>query len=68
MVALAIIMHNYPFSFSKHKNNRLLYCYLNPNVKTISKNITKSDVIKLYKREKKNLKHELKSIAGMFCL
>ena len=60
MVVLAIIRHNYPFSFAEHENNRLLHCYLNPNVTTICRNIAKSDVIKIYKREKENLKHDLK--------
>ncbi|KAL4610459.1 hypothetical protein ACB092_08G051600 [Castanea dentata] len=68
MVALAIIKHNYPFSFAEHENNMLLHCYLNPNVKTISRNTAKSDMIKIYKREKENLKHDLKSIIGRFCL
>ena len=67
MVALAIIRHNYPFSFAKHENNRLLHCYLNPDVKTICRNTTKLDVIKIYRREKENLKHDLKSITGRFC-
>ena len=35
MVALAIVSHNYPFSFAKHETNRLLHCYLNPDVKTM---------------------------------
>ena len=67
MVALAIISHNYPFSFAEHENNRLLHCYLNPDVKTIFRNTAKSDVIKIYRREKENLKHDLKSITGRFC-
>ena len=68
MVALAIISHNYPFSFAEHENNRLLHCYLNLDVKTIFRNTAKSDVIKIYMREKENLKHDLKSITGRFCL
>ncbi|XP_023909364.1 zinc finger BED domain-containing protein RICESLEEPER 2 [Quercus suber] len=68
MVALAIIRHNYPFSFAEHENNRLLHYYLNPDVKTISRNTAKLDVIKIYRREKENLKHDLKSIIGRFCL
>ena len=67
MVALAIISHNYPFSFAKHENNRLLHCYLNLDVKTIFRNTAKSDVIKIYMREMENLKHDLKSITGRFC-
>ena len=36
MVALAIIRHNYLFSFVEHENNKLLHCYLNLDVKTIA--------------------------------
>ena len=68
MVALATIRHNYPFSFVEHENNRLLHCYLNPDVKTMCRNTAKSDVIKIYRREKENLKHVLKSITRRFCL
>ena len=67
MIALAIIRHNCPFSFAEHENNRLLHCYLNPDVKTICRNTAKSDVIKIYMREKENLKHDLKSITVRFC-
>ncbi|XP_050253807.1 zinc finger BED domain-containing protein DAYSLEEPER-like [Quercus robur] len=68
MVALAIIRHNYPFSFAEHETNRLLHCYLNPDVKTICRNTAKSDVIKIYRTEKEILKHDLKSITRRFCL
>ena len=68
MVALAIIRHNYPFSFVEHENNRFLHCYLNLDVKTLYRNTAKSNVIKIYMREKENLKHDLKSIIRRFCL
>ena len=67
LVALAIIRHNYPFSFVEYENNRLLHCYLNPNVKIISRNTAKLDEIKIYRRDKENLKHDLKSITSRFC-
>ncbi|GMY09741.1 zinc finger BED domain-containing protein RICESLEEPER 2-like, partial [Fagus crenata] len=68
MLALAIIMHNYPFSYAEHENNRLIHVYLNPEVKPVSRNTAKQDVIKIYKREKESLKFALKSISGRFCL
>nr|POE53745.1 hypothetical protein CFP56_23285 [Quercus suber] len=34
----------------------------------LQRNTAKSDVIKIYRREKENLKHDLKSITGRFCL
>uniref|UniRef100_A0A2N9IPK2 HAT C-terminal dimerisation domain-containing protein n=1 Tax=Fagus sylvatica TaxID=28930 RepID=A0A2N9IPK2_FAGSY len=68
MLALAIIRHNYPFSYAEHENNRLIHVYLNPEVKPVSRNTAKQDVIKIYKREKESLKFALKSISGRFCL
>ena len=56
MLPLAIIMHNYPFSYAEHENNRLIHVYLNPEVKPISRNTAKQDVIKIYKRKKESLK------------
>jgi hypothetical protein len=32
MLALAIIMHNYPFSYAEHENNKLIHVYLNPEL------------------------------------
>jgi hypothetical protein len=32
MLALAIIMHNYPFSYAEHENNKLIHGYLNPEL------------------------------------
>ena len=55
-IAMAIIRHNYSFSFAEHKINREIHILLNPNVKPISGNIAKSNVLKIYKREKENLK------------
>ncbi|KAL4632156.1 hypothetical protein ACB092_04G031900 [Castanea dentata] len=62
-IAMAIIRHNYLFSFAEHEVNRELHIFLNPNVKPICRNTTKSDVMKIYKRERENLKRalELKS-------
>ena len=53
-IAMAIIRHNYSFSFAEHEVNRELHIFLNPDVKPICRNTAKSDVLKIYKRERKS--------------
>ena len=64
MLAEAIIKHNLPFSFVEYKGIRKVFNYLNSNVKHISRNTSKADVLKLYKKEKDDVKNKLKSIPG----
>ena len=47
MLTKAIIKHNLPFSFVKYKGIRKVFSYLNSDVKHISKNTSKVDVLKL---------------------
>ena len=51
---MEIIRHNYSFSFAEHEVNRELHIFLNPDVKPICRNTAKSDVLKIYKRERKS--------------
>ena len=53
-IAMAIIKHNNSFSFAEHEVNRELHIFLNHDVKPICRNTTKSDVLKIYKRERKS--------------
>uniref|UniRef100_A0A5B6YQP7 BED-type domain-containing protein n=1 Tax=Davidia involucrata TaxID=16924 RepID=A0A5B6YQP7_DAVIN len=64
----AIIRHNYPFAFVEHEAIRDLHSYLNPNVKFITRNTAKSDVLKRHKREKEKLRHIIESIPSRICL
>ncbi|KAK3404682.1 hypothetical protein EUGRSUZ_K00995 [Eucalyptus grandis] len=48
--------------------NRELLSYLNPNVKHISRNTAKSDVVKVYEKEKRNLKSNIMSLSSRICL
>ena len=57
MLAEAIIKHNLPFSFVEYEGIRKVFSYLNSNVKHISKNTSKADVLKLYKKEKDDFKN-----------
>ncbi|XP_039169031.1 uncharacterized protein LOC104444289 [Eucalyptus grandis] len=68
MLARAIIKHNYTYSFVDHEATRELFSYLNPNVKHISRNTAKSDVVKVYEKEKRILKSKLLSLSSRICL
>ena len=50
MLAEAIIKHNLLFSFVEYEGIRIVFSYLNSNVKHIFRNTSKTDVLKLYKK------------------
>ena len=62
MLAEAIIKHNLPFSFVEYEGIRQVFSYLNSDVKHIFKNTSNANVLKLYKKEKDDVKNKLKSI------
>ena len=68
MLDEAIIKHNLPFNFVEYEGIRRVFSYLNLDVKHISKNTSKADVLKLYKKEKNDVKNKLKSIPSRICL
>ena len=53
---------------TNHEGHNDLLQYLNPDVKLISKNTLKADVLKIYKREKVRLKEVLSRHSGRICL
>ncbi|XP_057533199.1 zinc finger BED domain-containing protein DAYSLEEPER-like [Amaranthus tricolor] len=68
LLALAIVRHDLRFQFVEYEGIRRLFSYLNPTTKTILHNTSKSDVVKMYEREKENLKFLLGSISSRICL
>ncbi|KAM3320331.1 zinc finger BED domain-containing protein DAYSLEEPER-like [Capsicum chacoense] len=50
-MSVAILKHNYPFSFVEHQENRKIHLYLNSTVKTISRNTAKADILKFFIKE-----------------
>ena len=64
----AIIKYNLPFNFVEYEGIRKNSSYLNSDVKHISRNTSKVDVLKLYKNEKDDVKNKLKSIPSRICL
>ncbi|XP_057976643.1 zinc finger BED domain-containing protein DAYSLEEPER-like [Malania oleifera] len=67
-MAIAVIKHCYPFSWVEHEGNRDVHKYLNPDVKPITRNTAKADVLKIHKRGKEKLKLTLQSAFGKVCL
>ena len=68
MLAEAIIKYNLAFSFVEYEGIRKVFNYLNSDVKHISRNTSKVNVLKLYKKEKDDVKNKLKSIHDKICL
>ncbi|XP_027182203.1 uncharacterized protein LOC113780619 [Coffea eugenioides] len=67
-LAIAIVKHDYLFQFVEHIGIRELHLFLNFSVKSISRNTAKSDVLKIYRREKEKVKKELELVQDRICL
>ncbi|XP_020263297.1 uncharacterized protein LOC109839280 [Asparagus officinalis] len=50
MLARVIALHGFSFCFVEHRGIRKLHTFLNPEVKHISRNTTKADLLKLYQK------------------
>ncbi|XP_022028404.1 zinc finger BED domain-containing protein RICESLEEPER 2 [Helianthus annuus] len=68
MLAISIIKHNYPFSYVEHEETRKLHKFLQGDVKFITRNTAKADVLKIYEREKMIIKDKLEKVTGRICL
>jgi hypothetical protein len=62
MCAAAIIEHDLPFKFVEYRKIRNWIKYLNPDAVPITRNTAKSDVLKIYMREKSKLKSEMATV------
>ncbi|KAI3875291.1 hypothetical protein MKW92_040917 [Papaver armeniacum] len=54
-IARMIILHELPFSFVEYIGFRRVLTSLQPNIKLVKRNSTKSDCMKIHKMEKKHL-------------
>ena len=61
-------MHDFPFQFVEYAGIRSIFEYLHPNIKLVSRNTVKSDIIKMHVREKARLKLSLETTPGKICL
>ncbi|KAJ0603044.1 putative transcription factor C2H2 family [Helianthus annuus] len=67
-LAYSIIKHNYPFSYVEHEGTRDLHKFLHRDVTPITRNTAKADVLRIYDREKTNLKEKLQTVTSRICL
>ncbi|VVA32694.1 PREDICTED: zinc finger [Prunus dulcis] len=68
LLVMAIIMHELPFQFVEYARIKEVFNYIWVDIKLISRNTTKADVLSMYNREKVKLKELLGSILGRVCL
>uniref|UniRef100_A0A803M5D0 BED-type domain-containing protein n=1 Tax=Chenopodium quinoa TaxID=63459 RepID=A0A803M5D0_CHEQI len=68
MLSIAVVKHDLPFQFAEYSAVRKLINYINPDVKLVSRNTLKADVLKMFKREKDKLKEELSVVKGRISL
>ncbi|BBN69674.1 BED zinc finger, partial [Prunus dulcis] len=68
LLVMAIIMHDLPFQFVEYAGIRQLFNYVCADIKLVSRNTAKADVLSLYNREKSKLKDILGSVPGRVCL
>ena len=64
LLALCVVKHDLPFQFTEYDGVKDMFAYLNSDVKFFSRKTTKSDILKLYMREKKKLTETLQSFWG----
>ena len=68
LLARAIIRHGYSFSWVEHEGNKEIHTYLNNEVRTITRNTTKADCLKLHAQFKKQLKLAFLALPGCISL
>ncbi|KAK9136106.1 hypothetical protein Syun_015436 [Stephania yunnanensis] len=67
-MAMIVIMHELPFTFVDYEYVKYSYTSLVPEIKCVSRNTVKADILKIYKREKRKLFNSLQSLPGRVCL
>ncbi|KAL2923303.1 Zinc finger BED domain-containing protein DAYSLEEPER [Bienertia sinuspersici] len=68
MLSIAVVKHDLSFQFAEYSGIRKCFSYINPEVKLVSRNTLKADVLKMFKREKEKLRDELNAIRGRISL
>ena len=68
LVTSAIILHDLPFSFVEYEGIRAIFQYVHPDINLVSRNTLKSDVLKMYAKEKARIKSMLDSNPSRICL
>ncbi|KAK9101816.1 hypothetical protein Sjap_019070 [Stephania japonica] len=65
---MIVIMHELPFTFVDYEYVKYSYTSLVLEIKCVSRNTVKADILKIYKREKRKLFNLLQSLPGRVCL
>lgn len=68
LIAIAIAKHNLPLQLVEYEAIRNCFSYLNPDVKFFVRNTIKSDIIRMYGKEKEKLVVLLKNTCGRISL
>lgn len=68
LLVMAIVMHDLPFQFVEYVGIRNVFTYICADIKLISRNTAKTDVMSMHAREMKKLKNTLVSMPSRICL
>ncbi|KAI3745856.1 hypothetical protein L6452_08267 [Arctium lappa] len=68
LLASAVVKHELPFQFVEYDGIRKCFNYLHPEVKVVSRNTVKNDIMKMYRMEKLKIRDTLSCIPGRICL
>ncbi|KAA8538150.1 hypothetical protein F0562_027758 [Nyssa sinensis] len=68
LITIAIVKHDLPFQFVEYEAVRDVFSYLCMDVKSFSRNTTRADVMKIYKREKNRISNLMQLCPGRICL
>ncbi|KAL2941421.1 putative AC transposase [Bienertia sinuspersici] len=60
LLATAIVRHELPFQFAEYEGVRKCFTHSQHDVKVVSRNTIKSDILQLYRKEKLKVKESLK--------
>ena len=68
LLASVVVRHELPFQFVEYEGIRDCFTYLNSEVKVVSRNTIRSDVLKMYRMEKVKIRDALSCVPGRICL
>lgn len=68
LLCSAVIVHDLPFRFVEYERIRAIFEYLRWDVKSVSRNTVKSDILKMHEREKIKIKSMLEKAPGRVSL
>lgn len=64
MMAIAIVEHNLPYAFVEYRRVRDALAYANSSIEFWSRNTAVSDVLRIFEKEKANLRKVLTEVPG----